>query len=62
MMQKKKIMVEPAKKNTYLLTQKLPFNVQEAYRSLRTNVMFALPGGGCKCIGISSPNLTLFPT
>jgi len=55
MAQNKKIMAEPMKKVAYLLTQKLPFNVQEAYRSLRTNVMFALPGSGCKCIGISSP-------
>lgn len=55
MKQNKKIMVEPIKKNAYLLTQKLPFNVQEAYRTLRTNVMFALPGSGCKCIGVTSP-------
>lgn len=46
---------DTAKRPVYLLTQKLPFNVQEAYRSLRTNVMFALPGGGCKCIGVTSP-------
>lgn len=55
MKKSKKIMAEPMKKTAYLLTQKLPFNVQEAYRSLRTNVMFALPGGGCKCIGVTSP-------
>ena len=46
---------DTAKRPVYLLTQKLPFNVQEAYRSLRTNVMFALPGSGCKCIGVTSP-------
>ena len=55
MKQNSKINIEPIKKTAYLLTQKLPFSVQEAYRSLRTNVMFALPGSGCKCIGITSP-------
>lgn len=39
----------------YLLTEKLSFSSQEAYRSLRTNVMFALPGNECKCIGVTSP-------
>jgi len=29
--------------------------VQEAYRTLRTNVLFSLPGTECKVIGISSP-------
>lgn len=55
MKQNKKPSGAPVKKSTYLLTQKLSFSAQEAYRSLRTNVMFALPGNGCKCIGISSP-------
>ena len=55
MNQNKKLNADPMKKTAYLLTQKLSFNVQEAYRSLRTNVMFALPGSGCKCIGVSSP-------
>ena len=54
-MKMKKKTPDTAKRPVYLLTQKLPFNVQEAYRSLRTNVMFALPGGGCKCIGVTSP-------
>ncbi len=38
-----------------VLTPKMPFVVQEAYKTLRTNVMFSLPGGDCKCIGITSP-------
>lgn len=38
-----------------LLTDKMPFAVQESYKSLRTNVMFSLPGTGCKCVGITSP-------
>ena len=41
-------------KKTYLLTDKLAFSVQEAYRSLRTNITFALPGNECKCIGVTS--------
>lgn len=45
----------PVVKKAYLLTDKLSFSSQEAYRSLRTNVMFALPGNECKCIGITSP-------
>lgn len=38
-----------------LLTEESPFLVQEAYKTLRTNVMFSLPGSGCKCVGITSP-------
>ena len=37
-----------------VLSEKSPFMVQEAYKALRTNVMFSLPGGGCKCVGITS--------
>lgn len=44
------------KRSSHLLTAKSPFGVQEAYRSLRTNVMFSLPGTDCKCVGITSPN------
>lgn len=42
-----------ARKNT-LLTKDMPFVMQEAYKALRTNVMFSLPGSDCKCIGITS--------
>ena len=38
----------------HLLSEKSSFTVQEAYKTLRTNVMFSLPGSGCKCIGITS--------
>ena len=38
-----------------LLSKETPFVVQEAYKTLRTNVMFSLPGSGCKCVGITSP-------
>ncbi len=43
-------------KDRHLLTDKSPFAVQEAYKALRTNVMFSLPGSGCKCLGITSPS------
>ena len=38
-----------------ILSENTPFQVQEAFKSLRTNVMFSLPGTGCKCIGVTSP-------
>ena len=41
-------------KKVYLLTDKLSFAAQEAYRALRTNIAFVLPGEGCKCIGVTS--------
>ncbi len=37
-----------------LLSKKSPFSVQEAYKTLRTNVTFSLPGNDCKCIGVVS--------
>ena len=37
-----------------LLSEKSPFSVKEAYKTLRTNVTFSLPGNGCKCIGVTS--------
>lgn len=38
----------------FILNDRTSFAVQEAYKSLRTNVMFALPGRDCKCIGVTS--------
>lgn len=37
-----------------ILQEEAPFLVQEAYKALRTNVIFSLPGSGCKCIGVTS--------
>ena len=37
-----------------LLTERSPFAVREAYKALRTNVIFSLPGTESKCIGITS--------
>lgn len=37
-----------------LLCEDSPFNVMEAYKALRTNIVFSLPGAGCKCIAVTS--------
>lgn len=37
-----------------LLSEHSPFSVKEAYKTLRTNVVFSLPGSESKCIGIVS--------
>ena len=42
-------------KKTMLLSDRSPFSVKEAYKTLRTNVMFSLPGKDSKCIGVVSP-------
>lgn len=42
------------KEATLLLRDKSPFIVKEAYKALRTNIIFSLPGAGCKCIAITS--------
>lgn len=41
---------------SFLLSTDSPFSVQEAYKTLRTNVEFSLPGSACKCIGVTSAN------
>ncbi|MCC8098518.1 MAG: CpsD/CapB family tyrosine-protein kinase [Clostridiales bacterium] len=38
----------------FLLREDASFSIQEAYKALRTNVQFSMPGGGAKCIGITS--------
>ena len=38
----------------FILSEQSPFAVKEAYKALRTNVAFSLPGGGAKCIGFTS--------
>lgn len=37
-----------------LLSKDSSFSVQEAYKTLRTNITFSLPGNESKCIGITS--------
>ena len=39
-----------------LLSEESSFPTREAYKSLRTNVMFTLPGSDSKCIGVVSAN------
>ena len=39
-----------------LLNSKASFVVKEAFKTLRTNVMFSLTGNDCKCIGVTSGN------
>ena len=41
-------------KNKHVLCEETPFLAKEAYKALRTNVMFSLPGGGSKCVGVTS--------
>lgn len=45
----------PVQRHKILLTEKTPFAMQEAFKELRTNVMFSMPGTGCKCVGVTSP-------
>lgn len=42
--------------NKMLLSEDSPFTVKEAYKTLRTNVAFSLPGNNCKCIATTSAN------
>lgn len=52
---KKKKHSKREEKNTdFLLSQDTPFAVKEAYKSLRNNIIFALPDDGCRCIQITS--------
>lgn len=48
--QKKKIINEQKQ----VLTENSPWPVQEAYKALRTNIIFSLPGGQSKVIGVTS--------
>lgn len=40
-----------------ILSDDSNFHVQEAYRTLRINISFSVPGDGCKCICITSSNM-----
>lgn len=37
-----------------ILSSESPFLVQEAYKALRTNVVFSLPGSDTKVVGLTS--------
>lgn len=53
-MKRKKNTVNTVDTKTTLLSSNSSFTLQEAYKTLRTNVTFSLPGTGCKCIGVTS--------
>lgn len=55
MVNKKTVKKAGSGRDNFLLTEKAPFVMQEAYKSLRTNIMLSLPGTECKCIGVTSP-------
>ncbi len=37
-----------------ILSKDLGFDIHESYKELRTNIMFSLPGSGCKVISVTS--------
>ena len=39
----------------HILSEASPFVIKEAYRTLRTNIIFSLPGTDPKCIAVTSP-------
>lgn len=41
-------------KEKYLLSEKTPFAIQEAYKTLRTNILFSMPDTDCKIIIVTS--------
>lgn len=47
---------DPNKEKELLLTKNVPFSVEEAYKSLRTNLIFSMPEETCKVIEITSAN------
>lgn len=44
-----------AEERKHILNEKTPFAAQEAYKNLRTNLMFSTAGDGCKVILVTSP-------
>ncbi len=55
-MKKRKTISQLFDKSKMLLSENSSFATREAYKSLRTNVMFSLPGSDSKCIGVVSAN------
>lgn len=55
-----KVNKKPAKqevdiaKKRFVLSDETPFQAKEAYKALRTNVMFSMPGSESKCVGVTS--------
>lgn len=42
-------------KPEFLLSEKSPFSIQEAYKTLRTNLIFSTPESQCRVIVVTSP-------
>ncbi len=55
-MKKRELNLQQFDTEKMLLNANSSFFVQEAFKTLRTNVMFSLPGTGSKCIGVTSAN------
>ena len=55
-MKKRKSVTQLFNTKKMLLSEESSFPTREAYKSLRTNVIFSLPGSDSKCIGIVSAN------
>ena len=51
---KKKVPNRLTSEQSHILSDSSPFVVKEAYKALRTNIIFSLPGQESKCIGITS--------
>lgn len=51
--QKRKKKASPVREE-YILTPDAPFSVREAYKAIRTNLMFSVPGEKCKKIMLTS--------
>ena len=51
---KKKSIPRSVETDAGILSASSAWPVQEAYKALRTNITFSMPGSGCKVIGISS--------
>lgn len=41
-------------RRSLILSEESPFMAKEAYKALRTNIVFSLPGAECKCIALTS--------
>ena len=55
-MKKRKVVSQLFDPKKMILSENSPFPMREAYKTLRTNVLFSLPGTDSKCIGVVSAN------
>lgn len=50
----KKKSVKKTTEKEFLINKEVPFTIEEAYKTLRTNLIFSLPGDNCKVIEVTS--------